>query len=101
MGNVSRLREDARAVWGFPSLDSVVQDARYGVRQMRRAPWFTVGAVLSLGIGIGAIALLSRRRLDAELRKEIVAMAAVATLAALIPARRVARVDPIAALRTE
>ena len=56
VGNVSRLREEARAMWGFPSLDSIVQDARYGLRQMRRAPWFTAVAVLSLAIGIGASA---------------------------------------------
>ncbi|HYT67318.1 MAG TPA: permease prefix domain 1-containing protein, partial [Vicinamibacterales bacterium] len=38
IGNVTRLREESRAIWGFPRIDSVVQDARYGLRQMRRAP---------------------------------------------------------------
>src|SRR3954467_8213719 len=54
VGNVSRLREDARAVWGFPSADSVIQDLRYGVRQLVRAPMFSAIAILSLAIGIGA-----------------------------------------------
>src|SRR3954454_2888904 len=56
VGNVTRLREDSRAIWGFPAIDSIVQDARYGLRQMRRAPLFTAVAVLSLAIGIGASA---------------------------------------------
>src|SRR4051812_29267061 len=54
VGNVTRLREQSRSIWGFPSIDSIVQDARYGFRQMHRAPGFTAVAVLSLAIGIGA-----------------------------------------------
>jgi len=54
VGNVSQLREDARAVWGFPRLDSLAQDVRYGLRQIVRAPSFSAVAILSLGIGIGA-----------------------------------------------
>jgi len=54
VGNVSRLREDARALWGFPTLDSLAQDIRYGLRQITRAPSFSAVAILSLGIGIGA-----------------------------------------------
>ena len=54
VGNVTRLREDARATWGFPSLDSIVQDLQYGLRLLRRSPVFSAVAVLSLAIGIGA-----------------------------------------------
>src|SRR5262245_48312199 len=54
VGNLTRLREQSRGIWGFPRLDTIAQDARYGVRQMRRAPGFTAVAILSLAIGIGA-----------------------------------------------
>jgi len=54
VGNLTRLREDSRRVWGFPRLETIAQDVRYGLRQMRRAPGFTAIAILSLAIGIGA-----------------------------------------------
>jgi predicted permease len=56
VGNITKLREDARAMWGFPSLDSVAQDLGYGVRLLRRSPAFTAIAVTSLAIGIGSSA---------------------------------------------
>jgi putative ABC transport system permease protein len=58
VGNVTRLREQSRAIWGFPSLDSVMQDARYGLRQLRRTPLFTVATVATLGLTIGATSAL-------------------------------------------
>jgi predicted permease len=56
VGNVTKLREDARATWGFPLLDGIVQDLRYGVRMLRRSTALTIIAVASLAIGIGSSA---------------------------------------------
>ncbi len=53
LGNVTLAREDSRYVWIWPWLESVWQDARYGVRSLLSQPGFTSIAVLALGIAIG------------------------------------------------
>ncbi len=53
MGNMTLAREEARAVWMWPWLESLWQDAAYGVRAMRREPAFTATALLALGSAIG------------------------------------------------
>jgi predicted permease len=52
-GNTLRLREQSSEAWGWTWLDRLIQDVRYGVRILARAPGFTLLAVLILGIGIG------------------------------------------------
>jgi predicted permease len=54
MGNVTLAREDARAQWIAPWLDSVWQDATYALRMFRRAPAFTGAFVLVMALGVGA-----------------------------------------------
>lgn len=53
LGNETRSREDARAVWIGPWIESVWQDAMYAIRSLRRQPGFTVVAVAALGVSIG------------------------------------------------
>jgi putative ABC transport system permease protein len=54
LGNVTALKEQTRDMWTFPSFESLVQDLRYALRTLRRAPAFALVAGLVLAIGIGA-----------------------------------------------
>lgn len=53
-GNPSRIRERTEDSDRLGWLGDLVEDARYGLRTMRRYPSFAVSALLTLALGIGA-----------------------------------------------
>ena len=54
LGGVESVKEHVREVRAGAFIDTLVQDARYAGHLLVRNPLFTLTAVLSLSIGIGA-----------------------------------------------
>ena len=57
-GNRTVMEERSREVWQWPTLESIWADLCFAFRQLRRFPGFTLTAVLTLALGIGANAVV-------------------------------------------
>jgi putative ABC transport system permease protein len=53
-GGVEQAKEHHRDARAFRWIDDLQRDLAYAVRSLRRAPSFTVAAVVTLGVGVGA-----------------------------------------------
>jgi predicted permease len=57
-GNRTVLEERSREVWKWPTLESIWGDVRFAMRQLGRSPGFTIAAILTLALAIGANAVV-------------------------------------------
>lgn len=53
-GNPALVREDTRAAWGWTWLERLAYDVRHAVRLWVRSPGFSLVAITTIGLGIGA-----------------------------------------------
>jgi putative ABC transport system permease protein len=53
-GNIGLIKEVTRDMWGWRSLEQLTHDLRFGMRMLTKRPGFTLVAIITLALGIGA-----------------------------------------------
>ena len=50
----SQIKERGREPWRWPTVESIFADVSFAIRKLRKSPGFSVTAILTLALGIGA-----------------------------------------------
>ena len=68
LGNTMLIREQVHEAWGWAGAERFWRDFRYAIRQLLRSPGFSVVAVMTLALGIGATTAIFTLVYDVMLR---------------------------------
>jgi predicted permease len=67
-GNTTLIREQIHDAWGWAPVERLLENARYAMRQLWRSPAFSIVAIMTLALGIGATTAIFTLVYDVMLR---------------------------------